>query len=137
MREDMPCVADLFQAVFLGLPGPAPSSVHQFLLELFFETPWHDPELPSLVYVTPDDVVRGFIGVIPLRMAFRGRPVRAALASSLMVENTKNNAFAGAALLKTFMNGPQKLSITDTANSISVALWTKLGVRRRWRAWIG
>jgi hypothetical protein len=44
-----------------------------------------------------------------------------------MVENTKNNAFAGAALLKTFMNGPQELSITDTANSISVALWTKLG----------
>ena len=47
-----------------------------------------------------------------------------------MVENTKNNAFAGAALLKTFMNGPQELSITDTANSISVALWTKLGGQR-------
>ena len=58
--------------------------------------------------------------------------------SSLMVENTKNNAFAGAASLKTFMNGPQELSITDTANSISVALWTKLGGQQLpWTAWIG
>ena len=125
--EDMPRVADLFHAVARRLPGPAPSSLHQHMLELFFNAPSHDPELPSLVYITPDDVVRGFIGVIPLRMSFRGKPVLAAVSSSFMVENAQNNPFAGVALLKTFMSGPQELSFTDAANSISVAMWTKLG----------
>ena len=108
--EDMPRVADLFQAIFRGLSGPAPSSLQQYLLELFFESPSHDPELPSLVYMGPDEAVRGFIGVIPLRMSFRGKPIRAALGSSLMVEKAKDNPFAGVALLKAFLNGPQELS---------------------------
>jgi hypothetical protein len=125
--EDMPRVADLFQAIFLGLPGPAPSSLQQYMLELFFKAPWHDPELPSHVYIASDGEVGGFIGAIPLRMSFRGKPIRAALATSLMVEKAKDNPFAGAALLKAFLSGPQELSFTDTANSISVAMWKKLG----------
>ena len=81
--EDMPRVADLFQAIFRVCLDRRLASLHQYLLELFFEAPSHDPELPSLVYIAPDDVVRGFIGVIPLRMSFRGKPIRAALGSSV------------------------------------------------------
>ena len=125
--EDMPRIADVFRAVFQGLPGPAPTSLHQYLLELFFEAPWHDPELPSLVYIAPDDMVRGFIGVTPLRMLFQGKQIRAALGSQYMVENAKDNPLAGVALLKAFINGPQDVSITESANSIAVPLWTKLG----------
>ena len=51
--EDMPRVADLFQTIFRGLSRPAPSSLQQYLLELFFKSPSHDLELPSLVYVRP------------------------------------------------------------------------------------
>jgi hypothetical protein len=125
----MPRVADVFRAVFQGLPGPAPTSLHQYLLELFFEAPWHDPELPSLVYIAPDDMVRGFIGVTPLRMLFQGKQIRAALGSQYMVENAKDNPLAGVALLKAFINGPQDVSITESANSIAVPLWTKLGAQ--------
>jgi hypothetical protein len=60
-------------------------------------------------------------------MSFRGKPIRAAIGSSFMVENAKDNPFAGAALLKAFLSGPQELSITDSANSISEALMKKLG----------
>ena len=125
--EDMPRVANLFQVIFRGLRGPAPTSLQQYLLELFFKTPWHDPELPSLVYIASDGAVGGFIGVIPLRMSFRSTPIRVALASSIMVENPRDNPLAGAGLLRTFLNGPQDLSITDDANPISVAMWKKLG----------
>ena len=76
--EDMPRVADLFQTILRGLSRPAPSSLQQYLLELFFKSPSHDPELPSLVYVGSDEAVGGFLGVIPLRMSFRGKPIRAA-----------------------------------------------------------
>jgi hypothetical protein len=125
--EDMPRVADLFQTIFRGSPGPAPSSLQQCLLELFFKAPWHDPEFPSLVYIASDDAIRGFIGVIPLRASLRGKEIRAALGSSLMVENAKDDPFAGVLLLKAFLNGPQELSMTDTANPIVVSMWTKLG----------
>ena len=93
----------------------------------FSKSPSHDPELPSLVYVGSDEAVGGFLGVIPLRMSFRGKPIRAALGSSLMVEKAKDNPFAGAALLKAFLDGAQELSFTDTANPISAAMWKKLG----------
>lgn len=127
--EDMPRVADLFQAIFRGSSGPAPASLQQYLLELFFEAPWHDPELPSLVYIAPDGAVGGFVGVIPLRMSFRGKPIRVALASSVMVEKPKDNPLAGARLLRAFMNGPQDLSFSDDANPVSVAMWKKLGAQ--------
>src|SRR5262245_25657477 len=127
--EDMPRVADLFQTIFRGSPGPAPSSLQQCLLELFFKAPWHDPEFPSLVYIASDDAIRGFIGVIPLRVSLRGKEIRAALGSSLMVENARDDPFAGVLLLKAFLNGPQELSMTDTAKPVVVSMWTKLGAQ--------
>lgn len=126
---DMPRVADLFHAVFRNAPGPAPASLQQHLLELFFGTPWQDPELPSLVYVASDGTVRGFVGVIPLRMSLRGRPIRVALASSIMVEKPNEHPLAGAGLLRAFLNGPQDLSLSDDANHTSVAMWKRLGGR--------
>lgn len=125
--EDMPRVADLFQTVFRRSSGPAPASLQQHLLELFVTAPCHDPELPSLVYIAPDGAVGGFVGVIALRMSFRGKPIRAALASSIMVENPKDNPLAGARLLRAFLNGPQDLSFSDDANPVSLAMWKKLG----------
>jgi hypothetical protein len=125
--EDVPRVADLFQVILRGLPVPAPRSLQQYLLELFFKPPSLDPELPSLVYIAPDGAVGGFIGVIPSRMSFRGKPIRAAIGSSFMVEKVKDSPFAGAALLKAFLSGPQELSITDSANSIAEPMWKQFG----------
>lgn len=126
---DIPQVADLFQTVFRKSRSPAPASLQAHLHDVFFSTPWHDPELPSLVYGTPSGTVEGFMGVIPLNMALRGKPIRAALGSSIMVRDPAGNPLAGAALLRAFFNGPQDLSMSDDANQISVAMWKKLGAQ--------
>ncbi len=126
---DLPRVADLFQAIFRGSTSPAPASLAPYLQELFFQSPWHDPGLPSLVYTAPDGQVGGFIGVIPMPMTLQGRPVRAALSSSIMVERPKDNPLAGARLLKAFLGGPQELSFSDDSNAISAEMWRKLGAQ--------
>jgi len=69
--EDLPMVARLFQSAFRDPASEAPASLHSCLRELFFEHPWYDPELPSRVYIAPDGKLRGFIGVLPLRIVSR------------------------------------------------------------------
>src|SRR5437016_308997 len=127
--EDMPAVAGLFQKTFIGRRGPAPQSLETYLAELFLHHPWYDSELASRVYVSPEGAVRGFIGVLPLRMCFRGKKIRAAVAGSLMVDNPQEHPLAGARLLRSFANGPQELSISESANRVSENLWQKLGGR--------
>ena len=127
--EDVPAVAGLFQRTFLDRRKPAPDSLKSYLAELFLHHPWHDPELASRVYVSPDGAVRGFIGVLPLRMCFRGRKIRGAIAGSLMVDRPEENPLAGARLLRAFANGPQELSISENANRVSENMWQKLGGR--------
>jgi hypothetical protein len=127
--EDMPAVARLFQKTFVDRRSPPPESLSSYLGELFLHHPWYDPELASRVYVSPEGVVRGFIGVLPLRMCFRGRPIRAAVAGSLMVDRPEQHPLAGARLLRSFAGGPQELSISENANRVSESMWQKLGAR--------
>jgi hypothetical protein len=127
--EDMPAVAGLFQKTFLNGRGRAPKSLESYLAELFLHHPWYDPELASRVYVSVEGAVRGFIGVLPLRMCFRGRKIRAAIAGSLMVDKPAENPLAGARLLRSFANGPQELSISENANRVSENMWLRLGGR--------
>ena len=127
--EDMPAVAGLFQKTFLSRRRSAPESLEAYLAELFLHHPWYDPELASRVYVSPEGAVRGFIGVLPLRMCFRGRKIRAAIAGSLMVDRPEDNPLAGARLLRSFATGPQELSISENANRVSEDMWQKLGGR--------
>src|ERR1700736_1707193 len=69
--DDMPAVAGLFQRTFRSARRAAPASLTAYLRELYFEHPWRDPALASKVFVA-DGAVRGFIGILPLRLAFRG-----------------------------------------------------------------
>ncbi len=52
--------------------------------------------------------------------------VRAAICGSLMVEGRDRDPLAGARLLKAFVDGPQDLSFSETANEVSTQLWTRL-----------
>src|SRR5215470_12713423 len=124
--DDMSAVAGLFQRTFRNARLAAPASLTSYLRELYFEHPWHDPALASKVFVT-DGVVRGFIGILPLRLAFRGRTLRAAVASSLMVDNPQANPLAGARLFRAYLSGPQDVSLSDSANPVSRGMWDRLG----------
>jgi hypothetical protein len=60
-------------------------------------------------------------------MQLRGRPVRAAIAGSLMVADPHRDPLAGARLLRAFLKGPQDLSFSETANPVSQGMWERLG----------
>src|SRR5246127_5623619 len=124
--DDMPAVAGLFQRTFRNARVPAPASLTSYLRELYFAHPWRDPALASKVFVT-DGAVRGFIGILPLRLAFRGATLQAAVAGSLMVDKPQENPLAGARLLRAFLSGPQDVSLSDSANAVSRGMWERLG----------
>jgi len=124
--DDMPAVAGLFQRTFRNARVPAPASLTRYLRELYFEHPWRDPALTSKVFVA-DGAVRGFIGILPMRLAFRGATLRGAVAGTLMVDKPQENPLAGARLLRAYLSGPQDVSLSDSANPVSCGMWERLG----------
>lgn len=127
--DDIPAVAHLFRGVFLKNAKRGAHSLEDTLKREFFEHPWRDPNLPSLVFADAKGGVTGFIGVRPLRLRFNGEPVMAAVGGSLMVDDPTHNALTGARLLRSFLNGPQDLSVSESANAVSQPMWDKLGGR--------
>ena len=124
--QDIPEVVDLHKRVFPGNPFPS-SELEIHFRHLFFENPWYDADLPSLVYQEQGEKICGFYGVIPRRMRMQGRPIRVAVSSQFMVDPSVRNRLAAVELQKTFFTGPQDLSFTDGANDASRRIWEGLG----------
>jgi hypothetical protein len=125
--DDIPAVARLFQKAFRDPAAAAPPALESYLRELFLDHPWRDPQTASRVFVGADGRVRGFIGVLPMRMSFHGRPLRAALASSLVVDDPAKHPTAGARLLRSCLNGPQELCVSETSNPVALRMWERIG----------
>ncbi|AXV14317.1 hypothetical protein CYG48_00425 [Neorhizobium sp. SOG26] len=125
-RRDVEAVARLFQKTFRG-SKKMPATLPGYLEEAFFDHPWADPEIRSKVHEEAGGKVTGFMGVLPSRLELSGREIRAAFAGSLMVENGRENPLAGARLVRSFLAGPQDLSLTETANVTAVGMWQKAG----------
>jgi len=128
-HEDATEVANLCLRVFWRSQAPAPPALASCFTEVFLEHPWFDPELPSRVYIAADGAIRGFAGALPLHMSYRGRPIRAVVASSIMVEDAKTDPLAGARLLRAFLQGPQDLSISENATDVTRRMWLPFGAR--------
>ncbi len=133
IQDDIPQVTDLHMRVFGVRGNPVQQSPSTKLLqayadhfeEIFFQNPWYDVALPSLVYQGPTGRILGFLGVMPRPMLFNGELIKAALSSQFIV--APDSRSVGALLLKAFLAGPQDLSLTDEANSIARKLWEKIG----------
>lgn len=125
--DDIPAVARLFQSAFRDPSARPPPALERYLHELFLGHPWRDPQTASRVFVGEDGRVRGFIGVLPLRMSFHGRPLRAALASSLVVDDPLRHPTAGARLLRSYVDGPHELYISETSNPVALRMWERIG----------
>ncbi|MBI4419191.1 MAG: GNAT family N-acetyltransferase [Gemmatimonadetes bacterium] len=125
---DLPEIAALRQRVFRFSERGSLQAVAAYCERVFCHHPWPDDDLWSLVYEDERGRVAGFLGVIPRRMLFRGEPIRAAIATQIMVA-PEARGLAGRRLLRAFLSGPQDLSLSDTANDPARRLWESLGGR--------
>lgn len=125
--QDIVDIASMFQRVFRKSTQAAPASLVDYIRHFYFDAPGIDDGIHSLVHVDDAGTVSGFIGVHALPMTCEGLPLRAAICGSLMVTDPEKDPLAGARLLKAFLDGPQDLSFSESANDISNRLWTRLG----------
>jgi hypothetical protein len=125
-ERDIPQVADLYWSVLRERTGPAPAGVHSFLQELYFANPWIDSSIPSLVYDEKGRIA-GFLGVVPRKMSLSGQSLRVAFGGNFAVHPEFRSTLAGLHLLRTYLDGRQDLSQTDSANNTSRALLERLG----------
>lgn len=135
-RGDIPQVADLFQRLLLNNSSPlrmlSTTALPDYFEEIFFNNPWYDEALPSLVYQGSEEKIIGFLGVVPRRMLLRGQPISVAISLHFMVEPESRSSLAGVQLLKTFFSGPQDLSLTDGAGHVGRRVWEGVGGTTAW-----
>jgi len=125
--DDLPSVARLWDVVEHDGTGRTHAKrLVEFLRQTLFESPWVDPELPSLVASEGSEIV-GFLGSNVRRMRFEGRPLRMACSAHLLAHPRVRAQAVGARLLHTYLDGPQELTITDGANELVRKMWEGLG----------
>ena len=129
-EKDIPQVADLHRRVFRtdeGPSRPAAKSYPAYFQTVYLTNPWSDPQIPSLVYENSRGVILGFLGVVPRPMSLRGRPLTAAVSSQFIVEPGDGSGMIAVHLAKTFLSGPQDLSLADEAGMATRKLCESLG----------
>ncbi len=125
-QDDVESVATLFQRIFRHSAEEAPESLKAYFSDLYLRHPLQDGTDHSLVY-EDGGVVRGFIGGIPTRIAFRDHVLKALIGGNLMIDPQAKNPFAALNLLKAFFNGSQDITLTDTSNVSGRKMWENLG----------
>ncbi|MCC6919610.1 MAG: hypothetical protein IT548_10430 [Alphaproteobacteria bacterium] len=125
--RDLGAVAELFQLVFRKDASAPPRDLIDHLDAVYFLHPWHNAATPSLVLERADGTLDGFIGVLPLRLIFRGKPIVATIAGALMVRDPEQRPLAASRLMRAHVSGPQYVSLGDTTNHPAQTMWERLG----------
>jgi hypothetical protein len=124
---DIPQVADLLWRILHERKGSAPPGLRVYVQELFLSNPWLEEGIVSRVCEDSSGKIVAFYGVVPRRMTFQGKTIRMAYGSNFVVDPGSRVSMAAIQLVKTFMKGPQDVSITDSANESSRQLLRSLG----------
>lgn len=124
--NDLPAVASLYERIHRSGSSTPPRGLADYFARTFLDQPWADPEIPSLVY---DDGGRilGFIGSTVRRLRFDGRPIRMACSGPFFADPDARAKTVGPFLLRSFMHGPQEMTITDAATETVRRIWQRLG----------
>ncbi len=129
IEGDIPRVARLHTAVFRTSEHPDAATLdayHDYFSRVFLNSPICDSTLPSLVYEDGNRIL-GFLGVIPRRMMMKGRRFQAAISSQCAIDPAAHAGLVAMRLARTFLEGPQDLSISDEASDIARKIWEGLG----------
>jgi hypothetical protein len=125
-RDDLEAAASLYEHVARSGSRAAPPRMVEYFEEFFFDHPWADPEIPSLVYLDAGRIV-GFLGSSVRRFVFDGQRVRVGVSGQLVTEPDARGRAPGAFLMREYMNGPQELTLTDTASEVVRRIWEGVG----------
>jgi hypothetical protein len=126
-REDIPEVLGLFRTAFGQNGRSTPTQLDTYLDRVFFQSPWYDEALPSYVYRDRSGAIIGFAGVQPRPLVLRGRPLRGAVATKLMVSPNGGDALAAVKLLRRVFAGPQDVLLSDLSTDAGRRIWEGLG----------
>jgi hypothetical protein len=126
-RGDLPEVASLIELAFRsGSRTPAPG-LAAYLERILLDHPWTDPDIPSLVTLDDRGQVVGFLGSHIRRFRFDGKPIRVAVSGQLVSDPRVRRQAVGAFLMKRYLDGPQDLTLTDTASETVRRMWEGFG----------
>ena len=126
--SDIDAVVALHRATFTrqGKPGSGGADLVAYYGDFLLQNPWRDPECGSLVFES-DGQILAFLGVTPRPFTFRGRPIRAAIATNFMAAPGSARAGIGAAaIVRKLLEGPHDLSLCDGTADVR-AMWEPLG----------
>jgi len=123
-RDDIPALVDFHIRVFGMPPGTPPPPPDLDYGTIFFDHPWYDSEIRSLVY-EKDGEVLGFMGIVARQMEFKGRPIRAAIPTKFMVDAERGGALIAVQLLKALAAMPQEVAINDGSNEVMREVWLR------------
>ena len=93
---------------------------------VFFDNPFCDERLPSLVCENDRGGILGFIGVSARRLRWQGAEVCAAVSHGLMVD-PESRGVTGLRLLQRLLDGPQDITFADSPNQVARRLMEHLG----------
>jgi hypothetical protein len=120
-------VARLFRGTFGQGDWAGADRLQAYLETALLGGPWYDDTLSSLVYLTDDDRIAGFLGVLPRPMVLRGRRLRAAVSTKFMVDAEIGRGPAAVSLLKALLAMPHDLVFADVGTDDMRRLWDALG----------
>jgi hypothetical protein len=126
--QDVPEVAELHRRVMRPDAAAANGWMQEYrnyFSEVFLNDAALSDGLGSLVYLREGRLL-GFLGVMPRRMRFQGRPLLAAVCSQFVVDPAERGT-AGLQMLKRCFEGGQDLSITDEAANCTRKIWEWCG----------
>jgi hypothetical protein len=126
-REELPAVVALHEREARSRGASLPPGLERHLDRLFFDSPWFDPELAPLAHVEDDGTISAFVGSSARRFLWQDRPVRVRVSSHLLADAEARKRAAGLRLLRAMLQGPQDLTVTDSANADALRLWAALG----------
>lgn len=126
-KDDLPAVAALYELVVRSGTRAPPPRLADYFERTFFDCPWADPEIPSLVYADDGGSIVGFLGSHVRRARVDGRAIRLAYGGQLVVDPEVRSRAVGAMLFRTHLWGPQEATITDGANDTVRRMWEICG----------
>jgi hypothetical protein len=125
--DDLGQVTALYERTMRSGSGTPPPGLAPYFERTLLDYPWADPDIPSVVFEAGDNRILGFMGSHVRRLRIDERPIRMACTGTLVTDPRERQLGIGARLMRTYLSGPQDLTITDGATNVVHEMWVRLG----------